>query len=411
VDVSGETSQESGNMSYDYASPYHRGSATPNTDYWASASPTPSPHHGYWAPPQRPATRATHTRHVSSGGYADDYRATFSPRFTSTGEYATGVPGPRPKVSARKPSFSGSRQVPKRERRSSYSYYWTPHGDSDEDEYIEVDGVTYVLPAQSRSRRYNDYYAAGRHGTDHSYYKQGPPQYERYEKTAYFEDPVPRSATRLGGHGRRASASMPIPRPQTTRPSSAHKHAAPPVAKATEADARKHQIPRGYSLKNWDPTEEPILLLGSVFDPNSLGKWIYDWTVYRHGANTPIPDMAGELWLLLIQLSGKMKRSEEIIPQIRTPENREMLEDFIESGERLTDKLRALLEKCEAPMLNASKKTGAPQLDNRSGVEFVKTIWGRERELERTERFMQQLRLWNHRFDTNCEELLKKPTK
>jgi hypothetical protein len=153
------------------------------------------------------------------------------------------------------------------------------------------------------------------------------------------------------------------------------------------------------------------MLLGSVFDSNSLGKWIYDWTVYHHGPATPISDMAGELWLLLIQLSGKVKRSEECIPRIRAQDNREMVEDFIESGERLTDKLRALLKRCENPMLKASKRKDAAQLGKGSGVEFVETLFGRERELEKTERFMQSVRLWNLRFDANCEEILRKPTK
>jgi len=109
----------------------------------------------------------------------------------------------------------------------------------------------------------------------------------------------------------------------------------PPLTpKATEDDARRHQIPSGYSLKNWDPSEEPILLLGSVFDANSLGKWIYDWTVYHHGLATPVADMAGELWLLLVQLAEKVKRAEGCMPRIRQKENREMIDDFIESGER-----------------------------------------------------------------------------
>ena len=42
--------------------------------------------------------------------------------------------------------------------------------------------------------------------------------------------------------------------------------------KANEEDARRASIPIGYCLKNWDPTEEPIMLLGSVFDANSIGK-------------------------------------------------------------------------------------------------------------------------------------------
>lgn len=394
-----------------YASPIFGTAPYAEYYYTGSPSPTPSPRHtGFYAPPpqtpQRPATRA-HFRHGSSG--QNDYRTTFSPRYKSTGEYATGS---GLNVSSRKQSFSkGSNHTPKRERRSSYSYYRTSHGDSDEDEFFEVDGITYVLPAASRGHRPAAYYhpmAAGGHGTDYHYYPQGP-VYEK-ERTAYYEDPIQRSATRLG-HSRRASQAAPPQRPATVRPSSSHaKKASPPPAKATEADALKHRIPAGYSLKNWDPTEEPIMLLGSVFDSNSLGKWIYDWTVYHHGPATPISEMAGELWLLLIQLSGKVKRSEECVPRIRTQDNREMIEDFIESGERLTDKLRQLLKRCETPMLKASKRKDAPQLGKGSGVEFVETLFGRERELEKTERFMQSVRLWNLRFDANCEEILKKPT-
>jgi hypothetical protein len=186
---------------------------------------------------------------------------------------------------------------------------------------------------------------------------------------------------------------------------------ATPTPKATEAGARKHHIPPGYSLKNWDPSEEPIMLLGSVFDANSLGKWIYDWTVYHHGPATPIVDMSGELWLLLIQLAGKVKRVEECMHRIRAPENREMVDDFIESGERLTVKLKKLLKACEAPMLKAGKKDGkdSTQLGKNAGTEFVDSIFGRDRQLESTEKFMASIRLWNLRFDANCEDILRRP--
>jgi hypothetical protein len=89
------------------------------------------------------------------------------------------------------------------------------------------------------------------------------------------------------------------------------------------------------------------MLLDSVFDLNSHDKWMYDWTVSKHGAEMPITDMAGELWLLLLQLAGKKKRSEDCLPRIRTAENREMVQDFIESGARLTDKIKNLLKACE----------------------------------------------------------------
>lgn len=93
---------------------------------------------------------------------------------------------------------------------------------------------------------------------------------------------------------RKLSSRRPIP-----------KLSLPAVAKATEEDARKAGIPLGYQLKNWDPTEQPILLLGSAFDADSLGKWIYDWSVYYFGSGTPMSEVTGDLWLLLIQLAGE----------------------------------------------------------------------------------------------------------
>ncbi|KAF5535703.1 vegetative cell wall gp1 [Fusarium phyllophilum] len=226
----------------------------------------------------------------------------------------------------------------------------------------------------------------------------------------------------------------------------------PEVQKATEADARRHEIPPGYSLKHWDPSEEPILLLGSVFDANSFGKWLYDWTVYAHGPATPISEMAGEFWLLLIQISDKLKRAEEAVERVKPVESKDLVEDFIEGGERLWVKLVLLLKKCEAPMLKAYKvkerkrkdtvhdqggddkklsredKTESGSLNNKSketpsegsnvkerkrsveknaGVAFIETIFGQDKELKRTERLIQSIRLYNLRFDANCEEILR----
>jgi hypothetical protein len=183
---------------------------------------------------------------------------------------------------------------------------------------------------------------------------------------------------------------------------------------ATDEDAKMHGIPPGYSLKNWDPTEVPIKLLGSVFDANSLGKWIYDWTAYHHKAPSPISDLAGELWLLLIKLAGKMKRAEETIPRIRTTDKRELVEDFIESGERIWTRFKKLLQECETAMLKTARKPAGPNstpvMGKASGVEFVESIFGRDRLLERTEKVMTTMRLWDMRFTVNCEEILKHPT-
>jgi len=206
---------------------------------------------------------------------------------------------------------------------------------------------------------------------------------------------------------RRASAAD-----RQTTPKRSSKSAPKQVAReATAADARDFNIPAGYSLKNWDPTEQPILLLGSAFDSNSLGKWIYDWTVYHHKAGTPITEVAGELWLSLIKFSGKMKRAEECMPRVRNADNRDMMEDFLASGDKIWNKMKILLEHCERYMWKGAKKDGEKvSMGEKSGVEFVKTIFGRERELERTEKLMTSIRLWNMRFDANCEDILRRPS-
>jgi hypothetical protein len=209
---------------------------------------------------------------------------------------------------------------------------------------------------------------------------------------------------------KRSTDQLRLPKDQVAKRASPREKFRSKPGKATEADAKKHRIPPGYSLKNWDPAEEPIMILGSVFDANSLGKWVYDWTVYHYGQATPIADTAGELWLLLIQLAGKVKRSDECMPRIRKEENREMVEDFIESGERLSNKLKKLLKACEKPMLKASKKNKeSPQLSKNAGIEFVESLFGIDKQLEQTEKFMSSVRLWNLRFDAHCEDILRRP--
>ena len=206
----------------------------------------------------------------------------------------------------------------------------------------------------------------------------------------------------------RRSSSTAKQKPNLARPA---KPSSPP-REATAADAARAGIPAGYSIKNWDPTEAPVLLLGSVFDANSLGKWIFDWTVFHHGSSSPMSEVAGDLWLLLINLAGKMKRGDECLPRIRSSDNHEMVEDFLESGDRLWGRFKKLLKACEEFMWKAARREGSKgsiKMGKNSGCEFVDSIFGRDRELEKTESLMQSIRLWNMRFDANCEDILRRP--
>ena len=283
---------------------------------------------------------------------------------------------------------------------------------------------------------------------DEGYYspsKDGPPpppyhEYPSYSYETYVvTDHRPRAGEQVAAHKRSPTDPPKYKSPtrnrsasyshhhQQARPSSGGKTSTPQRSraksnsksppKASDADAARAGIPAGYSYKNWDPSEEPILLLGSVFDANSLGKWIYDWTVYNNGAATPMADLAGELWLLLIQLAGKIKRAEECIPRIRRLDDRDLVDDFLESGERLWKRFNKILKTCEDFMWRVAKKeskrkgtSATPSMGAKSGCEFVDSIFGRDRKLEDTEKLMTGMRLWSMRFDANCEDILRHPS-
>ncbi|KAI9761210.1 MAG: hypothetical protein M4579_001130 [Chaenotheca gracillima] len=423
-----------------YSSPHY---TVPPAGYgsYEYTSPLSSPSPGGYYPPHYPVYTASpgaqttpkrHSRRASDAagrGYSSSrapqsggYYA--SPGYSSGGQYAANYSTPPPRAHGDYVSSSDRVRTKFREfwsasaaheggsrRHASYTY---PQNVDSSEEDLKYDYV----PRRSTSSRYARPSTHQRHQSygpadEYVVYEEQVPVYEEAEPT------VRRSRARRSSHSTRPKTSPATPHkssrsaPKPTKPSPVR-----PLPVATEEDRVKAKIPAGYSLKNWDPTEVPILLLGSVFDANSLGKWIYDWTVFHHGAATPMSEIAGELWLLMIQLGGKMKRAEECLPRIRKRDNAEMVEDFLESGERLWDRFSRLLKACEHFMWQAAKRDslggkaprGGLSMGKSSGCEFVDSIFGRDRELERTEKLMTGMRLWSMRFDANCEEILRHPT-
>ncbi|KAK0944187.1 hypothetical protein LTR29_004319 [Friedmanniomyces endolithicus] len=99
--------------------------------------------------------------------------------------------------------------------------------------------------------------------------------------------------------------------------------------------------------------------------------------------------------------------------RIRQTAHRDLVDEFLDSGERLWQRFNKLLKICETYMWKAAKKEngGAKKvtMGKNSGCEFVDAMFGRDRELERTERLMTGMRLWSMRFDANCEAILVNP--
>jgi len=67
-----------------------------------------------------------------------------------------------------------------------------------------------------------------------------------------------------------------------------------------------------------------------------------------------------------------------------------------------------LIKNCEHYMWLVARRKGSKAMGKNAGTEFVDSIFGRDRELERTEKWMNSIRLWNMRFDANCEEILSR---
>ena len=63
-------------------------------------------------------------------------------------------------------------------------------------------------------------------------------------------------------------------------------------------------------------------------------------------------------------------------------------------------------------MLKSCKKSFEKTSAYNSGRECIDTTFGRDKELESTDKFMQAAQLWNLRFDANCGSILEaaKPT-
>lgn len=189
----------------------------------------------------------------------------------------------------------------------------------------------------------------------------------------------------------------------------------PPKAReATRQDAEQHGIPDWYTLDHWDPDEEPINLLGTIFDYNSLGKYIFDLTRDRHGRTNPMKEIAGELWDLLIQFYGNIKKSEQFVKNNETTtdlgldETLELLKEFIEDGKIPKEKLDGLLRRCEDLVLRTHSGNSG-RLGRKACPTLVDALFGRDQLLEETENLMQSMRNWIHDWDAECAEVIDPP--
>lgn len=191
----------------------------------------------------------------------------------------------------------------------------------------------------------------------------------------------------------------PTPRPIGSRPAyqeprrvySTKLAEKPTRRQATDEDANNLKTPEGYCLTHWDPTEEPFVVVGPVFDADSLGKWIYQWTVDMYDARSPMAEVSAEFWLLIIQLNGYIKIIKELWRTIPTRKDKANAESLIDSEVKKMNEVQSMLNACKQPMMRAQEYDGG--LGKNSGFELVQTLFGRDGNMGDTERFVQGVRL------------------
>ena len=112
------------------------------------------------------------------------------------------------------------------------------------------------------------------------------------------------------------------------------------------------RIPPTYSLEDWDPTYSPEILLASIFDGNSHGKWIYDSTICHDGSVVPTLMVADDLRLLLVEVTSKESAAVTISYMVSTLSFTNDIASFIISANAFL----AQVEKNSWPSIFATTK-------------------------------------------------------
>lgn len=192
-------------------------------------------------------------------------------------------------------------------------------------------------------------------------------------------------------------------RPSTERRKSSN-------TKYRERDSRKHSKTvdddiSKYDLKSWTPNRFPIKLVGSIFDPESFGQWVLDWSKFVFNTNTPIFDIVIDFTSNL-QLFNK--NTEQLI-NYRNETTKllqdEILMEFLAAGKRIANTLSALIDSYEGVMIKYNKDRKI-KLKRDSAQRFIRELFNDLEDSNKRDKLITSIRLWNFRFDANCKDLL-----
>ncbi|KAF5520197.1 Serine/threonine-protein kinase ATG1a [Colletotrichum aenigma] len=116
---------------------------------------------------------------------------------------------------------------------------------------------------------------------------------------------------------------------------------------AQRSDANKLRISYEFNIDNWDPAKRPILFLNFVFDLVSIGIWLVGRIDHYLDQGSPIGDNADatrNLARLLENLDYKVNDANYYFTRLRE-HDKELVANFVDSGERLFDDFKKLLQR------------------------------------------------------------------
>jgi hypothetical protein len=172
---------------------------------------------------------------------------------------------------------------------------------------------------------------------------------------------------------------------------------------ATRMDTERAGIPKVKFLADWDPDEEPIVLLGCAFDAYRLGCRIYCFTINKYGRTSPIGDLASKFWYQIIQLAGKIKLTTELRSKAAHGLAQSVATEVLKNGNHLWTRLQSLMKECKdwLPISTVMEPSGVFPISVQSQI--IRTVFSPNRELLYTKKLMADMHGWFMQVNSNLK--------
>ncbi|KIW99485.1 uncharacterized protein Z518_11224 [Rhinocladiella mackenziei CBS 650.93] len=171
----------------------------------------------------------------------------------------------------------------------------------------------------------------------------------------------------------------------------------------TDEDIRQGDVASGGSIKDWNLPFPMVTLSRSVSDVESLRKWVYDSTLCHHGRDAPSTGLVRDFYFLVLRLNESMEKLRSTLQGAQSAADRNMIEGFLTSGDRLKYKLIRYMRDCnDVKLRNTQARHQEAPMTALADLDCFITMFKENTVLKATKKLTQSFRLWIYRFEVNC---------